>query len=294
MTGCSNVHILEGDLGVSVGIKSTNHRFLDAQVRVPSVLEQIEPVLRQMIKEGITRGHVETTVSADHPGGSAVRLNRPLLLACVAAWRELAGELGVNLQLELGPLMALPGILAVENGQWSEEEGARLRAMAERAMARALDQLNEMRAREGATLEADLRRRLEQVRALTEEIGRLSGRASEAIRERLEGRIQELAGIPHPDPARLAQEVAYLASRFDISEELTRLAGHLDHAHRLLQKESEVGKNLDFLLQEMNREANTLLAKSAEVPQLGLEVSRLGIEIKSQIEKLREQAQNIE
>ncbi len=294
MTGYSRTQVVEGETALAVALKSTNHRFLDSQVRLPSALEALEPSLRRMIKEHVLRGHVEATVSVEHAAGPAIQFNRALLQTYVTAWRELARALEMNSEPQLGSFLALPGVISVENGQWSEEELARLRPLAEKAAACALGQLNEMRAREGATLEADLRRRLERVRVLTEEISRLSNRASQVIRQRLETRMQELAVTAGLDPARLAQEVAYLASRSDISEELTRLRSHLDQAHHLLEEGAEVGKKLDFLLQEMNREANTLLSKTADVPEIGIEISRFGIEMKSEIEKLREQAQNIE
>ncbi len=294
MTGYSRAQVMDGEITVSVGIKSTNHRFLDAQVRLPNALEALEPALRRLIKEQVIRGHVEVAVNAEHAGGAGIRWNRPLLQACVAAWRELAQELGVSSEPDLGALVSLPGIVAAENGQWSQEELARLRPLVEKAATEALRQFNEARSREGAALEADVRHRLEQVREATAKVKQLSGRAPEMIRRRLSARLDELGATVGLDPARLAQEVAYLASRSDIAEELTRLTSHLEQAMRLLEEESEVGKRLDFLLQEMNREANTLMAKSVETPEVGLEISRWGIEIKSQIEKLREQAQNIE
>jgi uncharacterized protein (TIGR00255 family) len=294
MTGYSQAQVLEGGATVSVGIKSINHRFLDQQVRLPSALVALEPAVRRLIKEYVIRGHVEVTVGVEHLGGPSIQFNRPLLQASITAWRELAKEFGVHSEPEMGSLLALPGMVSVENGKWSEEDVARLSPLIEKAAARALEQLNEMRASEGASLESDLRRRLGRLRALAEEVNRLSSRVSEIIRQRLERRIQEIAATVGLDLARLAQEVAYLASRSDISEELTRLVSHLDQADHLLEVGLEVGKKLDFLLQEMNREANTLLSKTTDVPEVGTEVSRLGIEMKNEIEKLREQAQNIE
>jgi uncharacterized protein (TIGR00255 family) len=159
---------------------------------------------------------------------------------------------------------------------------------------RALEKLNEMRAREGASLEHDLQTRFARLESLRSSISQLAEKAPQYYKQRLEGRIRDLAGSAEMDGARLAQEVAYLASRSDIAEELTRFQSHLDQIRHLMWESSEVGKKLDFLLQEMNREANTLLSKTTDVPDVGLEITRQAIEMKTEIEKLREQALNIE
>ena len=155
-----------------------------------------------------------------------------------------------------------------------------------------------MRCAEGRALERDLRQRLGRLRALADGVERLAGSVPELYRRRLEQRLRELAGdtpvAPLAEPGRLAQEVLYLASRSDITEELTRLKSHLGQAEGMLDEGAEPGKKLDFLLQEMNREANTILSKTTDVPEVGPEISRQAIEMKTEIEKLREQAQNIE
>jgi uncharacterized protein (TIGR00255 family) len=151
-----------------------------------------------------------------------------------------------------------------------------------------------MRSREGESLERDLRARLARLEALQATVHRLAEKVPQYYKQRLEGRIRELAESMEMDAGRLAQETAYLASRSDITEELARFQSHLDQIRHLLRQNSEVGKKLDFLLQEMNREANTLLSKTTDVPEVGLEITRQAIEIKTEIEKLREQAQNIE
>jgi uncharacterized protein (TIGR00255 family) len=164
----------------------------------------------------------------------------------------------------------------------------------ERAVAQALEKLNDMRAREGESLERDLLSRFARLETLRATVSNLAEKAPQYYKQRLEGRIRDLAGSAEMDSGRLAQEVAYLASRSDIAEELTRFQSHLDQIRHLLQESSEVGKKLDFLLQEMNREANTLLSKTTDVPEVGLEITRQAIEMKTEIEKLREQVQNIE
>jgi uncharacterized protein (TIGR00255 family) len=185
-------------------------------------------------------------------------------------------------------------LVVTGNGEMAPEELERIRRMLETAVAKALAQLNEMRAREGESMERDLLARFARLEALRKSVSQLAKKAPQYYKQRLEGRIRDLAGSVEMDGGRLAQEVAYLASRSDIAEELTRFQSHLDQVRQLLAESSEVGKKLDFLLQEMNREANTLLSKTTDVPEVGLEITRQAIEMKTEIEKLREQAQNIE
>ncbi len=187
-------------------------------------------------------------------------------------------------------------MVAAGNGDLSAQDLERLEGVLARVGTEALSKLNEMRAHEGEALERELRGRLRRLRELSSGVTKLAQSIPELYRRRLEDRIQELLGAFEVDRARLAQEVAYLVSRSDITEELTRFASHLDQTSELLDVEAatEVGKKLDFLLQEMNREANTLLSKTTDVAEVGLEIARQAIEMKTEIEKLREQAQNIE
>lgn len=294
MTGYSRVRSEEGDLWLAVSVKSTNHRFLDLQVRLPSALESLEPLLRRMLKDHVARGHLEVTLSLERVGSGPLQLDRKLLSAYIAACRELRDEFGFTTEPDPVALLRIPGMVTAGNGEISSEELERIRQLLERVVGETLGHLNEMRAREGEALERDLRSRLERLEKLSESMDRLSTGIAHGYRRRLERRLQEMLGSVELDAARLAQEVAYLASRSDVAEELTRLRSHLDQAKRLLEESSEVGKKLDFLLQEMNREANTLLSKTTDVPEAGREIARHAIEMKSEIEKLREQAQNIE
>jgi uncharacterized protein (TIGR00255 family) len=294
MTGYSKGQGQAGELGLTVALKSINHRFLDIQVRVPSVLEAFEHLVRRQVKERIRRGHVEVTVTIEHPGTAGVQLNRPLFDACVGVWKSLSQELGLNGAPSLASLLRLPGVLTSDGGRLSEQELERIEPLLIRSLGEALGGLDEMRDREGAALEADLRQRLGRLQKLSGKVEALVGRVPECARERLERRLEELLGNAEIDRARLAQEVAYLSSRSDVAEELTRFKSHLQQMEALLAMNSEIGKKMDFILQEMNRESNTLLSKTADVPTVGPEIARLGIEMKSEIEKLREQAQNIE
>jgi uncharacterized protein (TIGR00255 family) len=294
MTGYGKVKAEEGDFAFSVGIRSLNHRFLDLQVRLPAGLEPFEPGVRSLVKDHISRGRVEVQVTVERTGSTSVQLDRELLDAYVATLQELRQELGFAAEPDLVALLRIPGMVTAGGGEVSDQESERLREGLERAVRQALESLNEMRAQEGEALERDIRTRLERLAALAASVGQLAPDVPALYRGRLEKRLQEMLGNVELDGARLAQEVAFLASRSDIAEELTRFRSHLDQARHLLEEGAEVGKKLDFLLQEMNREANTLLAKTTDVADVGLEISRQAVEMKTEIEKLREQAQNIE
>jgi len=294
MTGYSKAQAEEAGYSLSVSIRGTNHRFLDVQVRFPAALESMDPLLRRLIKEHLKRGHVEVAVSLEQPGNSGLLLDRKLVAAYVAAYRALQEEFGSASEPDLVALLRVPGLAMAGNGEISPEDLPRVRQLLERATREALESLNEMRAREGEDLGRDLKARLARLEALAENVASLTERLPKLYQHRLEVRLKELMGSTELDGVRLAEEVAYLASRSDTTEELIRFRSHVAQVKQLLGESQEVGKKLDFLLQEMNREANTLLAKTTDLPEVGLEVARLAIEMKSEIEKLREQAQNIE
>lgn len=299
MTGYSSVRAEENGVSLSVSVKTTNHRNLDLQFRVAPALAPLEILLRQLVKEHVLRGHVEVTVILDRLGSNGIQIDRRLLGVYLAAYRELRQEFGASAEPDLLALLRVPGMVASGEGELSPEELEKTQKVLERVMAIVLHKLNDMRASEGEALERDLRSRLVRLGELTARIEKLSSGISRLYQRRLEGRLgdllaQEGTGGAAVDAARLAQEVAYLASRSDIEEELTRFRSHLDQTRHLLNKGTEAGKKLDFLLQEMNREANTLLSKTTDVPEVGLEIGRHAIEMKAEIEKMREQAQNIE
>jgi uncharacterized protein (TIGR00255 family) len=294
MTGYSRVETQEAGFALTVSIRGTNHRFLDAQLRLPSSLDPLEPAVRKLVKERVARGHVEITVGLASLGAGELEIDRKLLAAYLKGYQTLKQEFGAAAEPDLMALLHAPGLIVSGNGKMTPEQFEPIRQALERSVSEALEKLNEMRGREGESLERDLRERLERLGKLRVSISKLAEKAPELYRQRLEGRVRELAGGVEMDGARLAQEVAYLASRSDIAEELTRFQSHLDQVRQLLGESSEIGKKLDFLLQEMNREANTLLSKTTDVPEVGLEITRQAIEMKTEIEKLREQAQNIE
>jgi uncharacterized protein (TIGR00255 family) len=293
MTGYSKLRREESSFSLNVAVKSVNHRFLDLQFRLPSAFSPMEPALRRIVKKHVVRGHVEVSVNLDRAGAEELKLDRTLLKAYIKVCREVRDELGSAAEPDVVQLLRIPGVLSNES-ELSDKELAGIRKVLEPALASALETLNTMRDREGAALEKDILERVDRLESLRKSIAKQARRIPQFTQQRLENRLRELLGAVHVDAARLAQEVAYLASRSDISEELTRFQSHLVQARQLLAESPEVGKKLDFLLQELNREANTLLSKTSDVPQIGAEVGRQAIEMKSEIEKLREQVQNIE
>lgn len=293
MTGYSKVRREEGGFSLNVAVKSVNHRFLDLQFRLPSGLAPMEPALRQVVKRHVVRGHVEVSVNLEKAGAEELKLNRDLLKAYIAVCREVRDDLGSTAEPDVVQLLRIPGVLTSDS-ELTEKELAGIRKVLEPTVESALKTLNAMRDREGGALEKDILDRLDHLEVLRKAISKQARRIPQYTNERLEKRLQELLGAVNVDAARLAQEVAYLASRSDISEELTRFQSHLVQARQLLAESPEVGKKLDFLLQELNREANTLLSKTSDLPQVGVEVGRQAIEMKSEIEKIREQVQNIE
>lgn len=297
MTGYSRVQHDDPEFTLALSVKSINHRFLDLHLRLPSGLDALEPMVRSLVKGEISRGHVEVQVSMERPGQAVLELDRKLLGGYLQAVQELRKDCGYGSEPDLVALLRIPGVVTSGSGGIPPEVLERLRTILDQALRAALVRLNEMKACEGESLERDVRARLTRLSELAREIDRLAQNAPSFYGRRLEKRLQELlapSGRAEIDPTRLAQEVAFLASRSDIAEELTRFHSHLDQIERLLAESGEVSKKLDFLLQEMNREANTMLSKTTDIPEVGVDITRHAIEMKAEIEKLREQAQNIE
>jgi uncharacterized protein (TIGR00255 family) len=281
---------------VRVSVKSVNHRFLDVKLRIPDSLEPFEHRLRQTVRGRIHRGHLDVHVSME-PGETApVHVNRELLKAYVHAAEELRDETGGTGELDTVSLLRLPGVITgLASALPETEEGQeQLGKALEKYLEEALGKMDEMRRNEGRHLTEELRRRVAKIGGETEQVRGLVSTLRPAFARRLEGRLRELLNGTNIEPARLAQEAALLAERSDISEELDRLRSHLQQFTKLLDGAGELGKKLDFLLQEMHREANTMLSKTPGVESEALAITGLALEIKADIEKLREQVQNIE
>jgi len=281
---------------VRVSVKSVNHRFLDLKLRLPEGFDLYELRLRQLVRERIHRGHVEVHVSVEPGAATPIQVNRDLVTNYLRAADELRLQTSVSAALDVVALLRLPGVIgglapAVPE---TEEEQEKLGRALENCLREALAKLDEMRRTEGRHLAEDLRRRLAQISEQSEVVRGLVVQLRPAFARRLETRLKDLLSATAIDPARVAQEAAMLAERSDISEELDRLRSHLQQFGKLLDGAGELGKKLDFLLQEMHREANTMLSKTPGVESEALTITGIGLEIKAEIEKLREQVQNIE
>lgn len=290
MTGFGRGTMQGAGFSVAVDVKTVNNRFLDVHLRASAELSSVEAVVRRRIGERLSRGRVDVNVTIDRTSEVTYELNRPLIAGFIEAMRAMQQEFGLSGEPDINVLARLPGAMqAARNGVTEEMLGG-----VEEALARALGELEEMRRREGAALAAEMRARLDEIERHLPIVEALAGEQVENYRARVNRRISELLArdgleIVELDQGRLAQEVAYLADRSDITEELARLRSHVTQFRDALEVSGDIGKRLDFLLQEFNREANTVLSKSTD-----LAIKEAAIAIKAAVEKLREQVQNVE
>jgi uncharacterized protein (TIGR00255 family) len=291
MTGYAQVRAVgngKQELAYALSLKSVNHRYLDLSMRLPSDCDGLEMKLRRLLKEKMARGHVDLVLSVEKGAGGTLQMDKEVVGGYIAAYREAAKAFAVSGEPDLNAILKMPGALT---GGMDVDElfEASVLSMTEKAIIK----LNEMREEEGRGIESELRRRMRELHSATSQLEELRGAVSKAYLEKVQSRMNELiAGKADQD--RILQEAAMLAERSDIQEELVRMKTHIQHFVGLLDKGGEIGKKLDFLLQEMNREANTLLSKTAGVSGEGLRITELGLAMKSEIEKTREQIQNIE
>jgi len=288
MTGFAQVKS-EADEGTAftLSLKSVNHRFLDPQLRLPLELDELEMKIRRVLKERLARGHVEVTLAVERRSGEGYEFNRELVGGYIEAFRKAAREFSTTGEPDLNNVFRMPGAL----GAMSPLDGSFQTAVLA-ALDQAIQKLNLMREQEGRGIDAELRQRLSALEKATEEVSKMRAGVSRAYMEKVKSRMQEL--LENADQDRILQEAAILAERSDIQEELVRLHNHIDHFRKLLEQGGEVGKKLDFLLQELNREANTLLSKTSGVAGEALRITELGLQMKAEIEKCREQVQNLE
>lgn len=273
----------------TLSLKSVNHRFLDLHLRLPAETDALEMKIRRLVKEKLARGHIEVMLSLEQGQGVSLALNRQLAAAYVKAFRDGAQEFGLGGEPDLNVIFRLPGALQ-ECGMGNN--GAFDATVLEK-LEEAIGRLDQMRAEEGKAIERELRERLAKLRSAAEEVDRMRGVVLRAYMDRLQSRLQELTGA-QVSQERLLQEAALLAERSDIQEEVVRMKTHIEQFLALLDHGDEVGKKLDFLLQEMGREANTLLSKTSGVAGEALKITQYGLSMKAEIEKLREQVQNVE
>jgi uncharacterized protein (TIGR00255 family) len=290
MTGFAQVKAQVNEhLAFSLSLKSVNHRFLDLHLRLPAETDALEIKLRRLLKEKIGRGHVELTLAFDRGSSALIQMNRELVEGYLRAFRAAVQQFGLTGEPDLNAVLRMPGALSSSSAGLDGEFDS---AVLEQIDA-LIEKLNHMREEEGRSLDRELRDRMHRLMQANEDVSKLRVQVSRAYLEKVQARMTELIGA-HADQERILQEAAMLAERSDIQEEVVRIKTHIQHFLQLLDKGGEVGKKLDFLLQELNREANTLSAKTAGVAGEGLRITELGLLMKSEIEKSREQVQNIE
>jgi len=290
MTGFGRGNVTGEAFNVTVEIKTVNNRYLDIHLRMSQELAPLEMNVRKVINSRLSRGRVDLSIGLERTGSSTYEINRNLIAGYIDALREIQSEFNLAGDVDINTLTRLPGALGqARSGIDEATAGGIMKAIGE-----ALDDLEKMRAVEGATLADEMRMRLSKIEAEIPIIEDAAAGIVDVYRQRVYKRVSELLArgdnqLIELDAGRLAQEVAYLADRSDITEELARLRSHLEQFRVTVEAEGEVGKRLDFLLQELNREANTVLSKSTEIA-----IKDAGLAIKAEIEKLREQVQNVE
>jgi uncharacterized protein (TIGR00255 family) len=295
MTGFASLTDDDEVATITVTVRSVNHRFLDLQLRIPPTLAAIEARLRALVQQRVARGRVEVMVAVQQRRAPAleVELNEPFLQALGAALARAREQGYIDGVMTPGDLLRFPQALSIkdrpEGDAASDEQTARTAGRVEQAVAAALDDLDEMRTREGGFLRSELDARRHQLGELFEQVAASAEQALDALRVRLSERVKELRADALADETTVAQEIARFAGRSDITEEVVRFRGHLEHWRALSDSAEPCGRKLDFLLQEMNREVNTTGSK-AEGPA----VSELIVTLKAELEKMREQVQNVE
>jgi len=294
MTGFARTQVRMNDqLVYTLSLKSVNHRFLDLQLRLPAGMDALEMDLRRVLKESLVRGHVELTLSVDRSVQQKAGYNRELVTAFVEAFRSAQAEFGLAGEPDLNAVLRMPAALQSDNRGSSDEDVEALAASVREQITPLLNELKAMRAREGEALETILHASLDRLAEAVAGVEGLRPEVEQRYQERLTQRLVTATGTEF-NRQRLLEEVAVLVDRSDIAEELARMTTHIGHFRELLSAGGEAGKKLDFLLQEMNREANTMLSKTGGVGGKGTRITELGLAMKAEIEKAREQIQNVE
>lgn len=293
MTGFARTRkvIPQGEIVFS--LKSVNHRGLDLHFHLPHELDPIEHEIRNLIRAGVVRGHVQVHVTFTRSeSGDGTPLNRNLFAAYMTAFREAAALYGVGSAVpDLNSALRIPGMLGSGDEEELDENVAKATLDAARD---AVTALNRVREQEGAATARELRQRCETICGLVTRMDEIRAGAVPAFQKRLREKLGDLLNGAAIDPQRIIQEAALLADRSDVAEELMRLRTHAGQLEAMLDAAGEVGKRLDFLLQEMNRESNTVLSKTGGLGDLGLTITDLALTAKSEIDKIREQSLNLE
>jgi len=289
MTGFGRASATEDTFAITVELKTVNNRFLDVNRRLPAELQAIESIIKKLIGDRLARGRVDVNLQYDRTREVHLELNRPLIAGFLAAMKQMQDEFGLKGEPDINVIARLPNVVETRK----EEPGPEFLATLGTVFSAALDDLEEMRTKEGEMLLTELLFRLDEIEKRMPAIENEAGNVAEEYRLRLQKRVGEMLARTDSqleiDESRLAQEVAFLADRADISEEITRLTNHIEHFRSIVKEDRDVGKRLDFLTQELNREANTIASKTNNMI-----VKENALAIKSEIEKIREQVQNVE
>ena len=293
MTGFARVRRVAPQGEIVLSLKSVNHRALDLQFHLPGDVDPYEAALRRAISEKLVRGHVDVRLhlSRTTSNGSGPVVNQALLSAWIAAFRQAAHQHGITAEPDLSAALRLPGML--DDGG-PQELGPDFEAALLSAAHEAVAALNQARAREGADTVDVLRRHQGKIEAAAKEMDGLRAGVMTHLHTRLQEKLVEIFRVADADTSRIAQEAAMLTDRSDISEEIARLKIHAQRLTELLDSGGEVGKRLEFLAQEMQREANTVLSKSMGAGEPGRRITEIGLAVKAEVEKIREQSLNLE
>jgi uncharacterized protein (TIGR00255 family) len=289
MTGFGRGTSASDKFSIAVELKTVNNRFLDISLRLAGELQPIENVIRKLISSRLSRGRVEANLQYDRSEATEFELNRPLIEGFLSAMKQMQTDFSLGGQPDMNVIARLPNVVQTKK----QEPSAEFLDAVESAFESALDDLEQMRAKEGEMLREELLSLIGQIEERVPAITAEAAGVADEYRQRLTKRINDMLSKTDSqieiDQSRLAQEVAYLADRADISEEITRLKTHIEHFRGIMGEDKDVGKRLDFLTQELNREANTIASKTNNMV-----VKENALAIKSEIEKIREQVQNVE
>jgi len=288
MTGYGGAKGTSDKLEISIEVKSVNNRYLDCNIKLPRVYSSFEDMLKKKVQEVISRGKVDVFITIDSSKADdiEIKINRPLVEAYVNAMRTIAQENELSNDIRVADLTRFPDILQAEK---REVDAEKLSTDISDILCSALRDFNEMREREGNRLSSDISDRLDSIEKLTKQAEELTPKTVEEYRKKLELRMNEVLQSTTIEEARILTEAALFADRITINEETVRLFSHISQLREMLISKEPVGRKIDFLVQEFNREANTIGSKGNDS-----EMAKITVELKAEIEKIREQAQNIE
>ena len=288
MTGFGRSEIVKGNRKISVEIKSVNHRYLEAGIKMPKKLNVFESRMRDLLKKYATRGKIDIFINYEDDSENQVNLkfNQNIADEYMSIFNNMSEKYNLKNDMTVGGLARFPEVITMDEVQEDEEE---LWHFIEEAMKAALEQFVNTRILEGENLKKDLLGKLDHMEELVAFVEKRSPEIMKEYRSKLEGKVKELLGDTTIDESRIATEVIIYADKICVDEETVRLRSHIEHARKCLNEDGGIGRKMDFIAQEMNREANTTLSKANDI-----EISNAAIDLKTEIEKVREQIQNIE